>query len=52
MIVSDNGKEFTSTSILAWPQDHAVAYNYIAPSKPTRDGFAESFSGRMRDETA
>lgn len=49
MIVSDNGTEFTSTAILAWSQDHAVAWHYIAPGKPTQNGFVESFNGRMRD---
>ena len=42
--------EFTSTAILAWSQDHAVAWHYIAPGKPTQNGFVESFNGRMRDE--
>jgi putative transposase len=31
MIVSDNGTEFTSTAILAWAEDHRVAWHYIAP---------------------
>ncbi len=50
MIVSDNGTEFTSTAILAWAQDHDVDWRYIAPGKPTQNGFVESFNGRMRDE--
>jgi len=50
MIVSDNGAEFTSTAILAWAEDHRVAWHYIAPGKPTQNGFVESFNGRMRDE--
>lgn len=50
MIVSDNGTEFTSTAILAWAQDQHVAWHYIAPGKPTQNGFVESFNGRMRDE--
>jgi putative transposase len=50
MMVSDNGTEFTSTAILAWSQDHAVAWHYIAQGKPTKNGFEESFNGRMRDE--
>lgn len=50
MIVSDNGTEFTSTAILAWAEDHRVAWHYIAPGKPTQNGFVESFNGRMRDE--
>ena len=50
MIVSDNGTEFTSTAILAWAQNHSVDGHYIAPAKPTQNGFVESFNGRMRDE--
>jgi len=50
MIVSDNGTEFTSTAILAWAAEHGVAWHYIAPGKPTQNGFVESFNGRMRDE--
>ena len=50
MIVSDNRTEFTSSAILAWAEDHRVAWHYIARRKPTRNGFVESFNGRMRDE--
>jgi putative transposase len=50
MIVSDNGTEFTSMVILGWAEDHKVAWHYIAPGKPTQNGFVESFNGRMRDE--
>jgi len=44
MIVSDNGTEFTSRAILAWQQDHRVEWHYIAPGKPTQNGFIESFT--------
>jgi len=50
MIVSDNGTEFTSTAVLAWAEERRVAWHYIAPGKPTQNGFVESFNGRMRDE--
>jgi putative transposase len=50
MIVSDNGTEFTSTAILAWAAEHDGACHYIAPGKPTQNGFVDSFNGRMRDE--
>ena len=50
MIVSDNGTEFTSTAVLSWAKDHRIAWHYIAPGKPTQNGFVESFNGRMRDE--
>ena len=49
-IVSDNGTELTSNAILAWADDAAVAWHYIAPGKPQQNGFKESFNGRLRDE--
>jgi putative transposase len=30
--------------------DTGVEWHYIAPGKPTQNGFVESFNGRMRDE--
>ena len=50
MIVSDNGTELTSNAVLAWSGDVDVKWHYIAPGKPTQNGFVESFNGRMRDE--
>ena len=50
MIVSDNGTELTSNAVLAWSGDADVERHYIAPGKPTQNGFVESFNGRMRDE--
>ena len=50
MIVSDNGTEFTSNAILAWSAGHAIDWHYIAPGKPTQNGYVDSFNGRMRDE--
>ena len=50
MIVSDHGTEFTSSAILAWSKDRRIEWHYIAPGKPTQNGFVESFNGRMRDE--
>jgi transposase InsO family protein len=50
MIVSDNGTELTSNAILAWQQEHAVEWHYIAPGKPMQNGFVENFNGRLRDE--
>jgi putative transposase len=50
MLVSDNGTELTSNAILAWQQEHAVEWHYIAPGKPMQNGFVESFNGRLRDE--
>ena len=55
MIVSDNGTELTSNAILKWCAEHKVEWHYIEPGKPMRNGpmrngFVESFNGRMRDE--
>ena len=50
MIVSDNGSELTSNAMLRWQQEHGIEWHYIAPGKPTQNGFVESFNGRLRDE--
>ncbi len=50
MLVSNNGTELTSNAILAWQQEHAVEWHYIAPGKPMQNRFVESFNGRLRDE--
>ena len=50
MIVSDNGTELTSNTILKWSQDRQVLWHYIQPGKPMQNGFVESFNGRLRDE--
>jgi putative transposase len=50
MIVSDNGTELTSNAVLSWSGEAKVEWHYIAPGKPTQNGFVESFNGRMRDE--
>ena len=50
LIVSDNGTELTSNSMLAWQQDRGVGWHYIAPGKPMQNGLVESFNGRLRDE--
>ena len=50
MVVSDNGTELTSRAILGWQHERNVEWHYIAPGKPTQNGFIESFNGRLRDE--
>jgi putative transposase len=50
MIVSDNGTELTSRAMLEWQQERRVEWHYIAPGKPTQNGFIESFNARLRDE--
>ena len=49
-IVSDNGTEFTCMAILKWVQDIGIDWHYIAPGKPQKNGFTESFNGKLRDE--
>jgi len=31
-------------------RDVGIEWHYIAPGRPTQNGFVESFNGRMRDE--
>src|SRR5829696_8992500 len=50
LIVSDHGTEFTSNAMLAWMNEHQVAWHFIAPGKPMQNGICESFQGRLRDE--
>jgi putative transposase len=49
-VVSDNGTEFTSNAILTFADDRKIDWHCIAPGKPTRNAFIESFNGRLRDE--
>ena len=44
------GTELTSRAILQWQEDNRVEWHYIAPGKPTQNGFLESLNGRFRDE--
>jgi len=50
IIVSDNGTELTSMTMLRWSQEHGIEWHYIAPGKPQQNAFVESFNGRLRDE--
>jgi putative transposase len=49
-ITSDNGSEFTGRAMEAWAMEHSVQLVFIRPGRPTENGFAESFNGRLRDE--
>lgn len=49
-IVMDNGPEFTSRALDAWAYQNKVNLAFIAPGKPTQNGYAESFNGKFRDE--
>lgn len=48
MIGSDNATELISNTVLALPGDVGVEWHYIAPGKPTQNGFVDNFNGRMR----
>lgn len=50
MIVSDNGTELNSNTVLAWCGEIGVEWHYIAPGKPMQIGYVESFNGRKRYE--
>jgi putative transposase len=49
-ILSDNGTEFTSNTILKWCQEKEIRWDYIQPGKPYQNGYIESFNGKLRDE--
>lgn len=49
-ITCDNGTEFCSQHFDAWAYRRTVAIDYIAPGKPTQNGYIESFNGKLRDE--
>jgi len=45
----DNGPELACNAIAEWAVGN-VALHYIAPGEPWRNGYAESFNARIRDE--
>lgn len=46
----DNGPEFRSRYFNAWCRSHRIGLEYIAPGRPTQNGYIESFNGKLRDE--
>jgi putative transposase len=50
LIVSDHGTEFTSNAMLAWAQEHRIAWHFIVRGTPMQSGIREAFNRRMRDE--
>jgi putative transposase len=46
----DNGPEFRSRYFNAWCKSHRIELEYIAPGRPTQNGYIESFNGKLRDE--
>lgn len=43
MIVSDNGAELTSNSVLAWFEKTGIKWHYIAPGKPMQNAPFKKF---------
>ena len=50
LLVMDNGPEFTSKALDQWAYARGVQLHWIAPGKPTQNGYCESFNGKLRDE--
>ncbi|PXW55294.1 integrase-like protein [Chelatococcus asaccharovorans] len=44
------GTELVSRAVLAFCEETAIEWHYIAPGKPIQNAFVESFNGRLRDE--
>lgn len=49
-LVLDNGPELTGRALDGWAAARGVRLRFIAPGKPSQNGFVESFNGRFRDE--
>ncbi len=49
-IRSDNGSEFTASTLKEWLHKLKVKTSYIEPGSPWENGYNESFNGRLRDE--
>jgi putative transposase len=50
VITVDNGPEFVGKTLDEWAYRRGVKLNFIRPSKPVENAYAESFIGRLRDE--
>jgi putative transposase len=50
-IVSDNGTEFTSRTILKWASENRVEWHYIDPGKPQQNAFIEPKAGEANRST-
>ena len=44
------GRERQAETMADRKSEAGVGWHYLAPRKPMRNGFVESFGGRMRDE--
>ena len=49
-IRSDNGAEFTATTVKGWITGSGAKTAYIEPGSPWENGYVESFNGKLRDE--
>src|SRR5262245_1509606 len=49
-IRSDNGPEFTAKVARQWLTDVGVKTLFIEPGSPWKNGYVESFNGKLRDE--
>ena len=49
VLCCDNGPERACTAMADWAQDR-VGLAFIPPGQPWRNGYIESFNGRLRDE--
>ena len=49
-IRSDNGPEFTATTISSWLKKLDLEVLYVEPGSPWENGYVESFNSRLRDE--
>jgi putative transposase len=47
---SDNGPEFTATTVREWLTKVGVKTLFIEPGSPWENGYVESFNGKLRDE--
>ena len=47
---SDNGPEFTARAIREWLGGVGARTRYIEPGSPWKNGYVESFNGKLRDE--
>jgi transposase InsO family protein len=45
----DNGPELACEAMADWAGEHVVL-SFIPPGEPWRNGYVESFNGRVRDE--
>jgi transposase InsO family protein len=49
-IRSDNGPEFTATPVRDWLKTLDIKPLYIEPGSPWKNGYVESFNGKLPDE--